>query len=374
MNQRLMTKIKALPFRGRGLVLVFSALLFLQSCEENPKKPEEKVKYTIPDTLLRTLTIDTVQKCPLKNALSLTGMVDFNQDKQVNIFSLVSGNVKDIKVQLGDYVTAGQVLAVVKSSEMAGYSNNLVIAQTNVTATKKQLDANNDLYKSGVASVLDVTTAQTNYDQALSALETAKKILKINSDNVNGEYIIKSPISGFIVQKNVSNNTAVRPDNGTNLFTITDLKDVWVQANVYEANIEKVHLGDSVEVKILSEPDKVFRGKVDKILNVLDPASKVIKVRVVLQNPELILKPEMYASVVVSNSAGREALCVPSSALVYEASRYYVLVYKGNGNADITPVEILNKLGGKTFISSGVNAGDRVIATSALQIYSELNN
>jgi len=367
-------KMKKKKLSIRFVALILSGLFLFQSCEEKAKKPEEKVKYIIPDSLLRTLTIDTVQNCPLQNALALTGMVDFNQDKQVNIFSLVSGNVKDIKVQLGDYVNAGQVLAIVKSSEMAGYSNNLVIAETNVTSTKKQLDANNELYKNGLASILDVTTAQANYDQAVSALETAKKILKINSDNVNGEYVIKAPISGFVVQKNITNNTTVRPDNGTALFTISDLKDVWVQANVYEANIEKVHLGDPAEVKILSEPDKVFTGKVDKILNVLDPSSKVIKVRVVLQNPDYILKPEMYASVVVSNSAGKEALCIASSALVYETSRYYVLVYKGNGNADITPVEILNKLGSKTFISSGVHAGDMVIASSALQIYRELNN
>jgi cobalt-zinc-cadmium efflux system membrane fusion protein len=278
-------------------------------------------------------------------------------------------------VQLGDYVSAGQVLGVVKSSEMAGYSNNLVIAQTNVTATKKQLDATTDLYKSGLASNLDVTSAQVNYDQALSALETAKRILKINGNNDKGDYILRAPISGFIVQKNVTNNTAVRGDNGANLFTISDLKDVWVQANVYEANIEKVHLGDNVQVKILSEPDKVFTGKVDKILNVLDPASKVIKVRVVLQNPDYILKPAMFASVMVSNSEkGKEALCVSSKALVYETSRYYVLVYHGAGKADIAPVEILNTIGDKTFISSGVQEGDRVISSLALQIYSELNN
>jgi cobalt-zinc-cadmium efflux system membrane fusion protein len=275
---------------------------------------------------------------------------------------------------LGDYVTAGQVLAVVKSSEMAGYGNNLVIAETNVTATKKQLDATNDLYKSGLASILDVTTAQVNYDQALSQLETAKRILKINGDNTKGDYIIKSPINGFIVQKNVTNNTLVRTDNGTNLFTISDLKDVWVQANVYEANVEQIHPGDPVEVRILSAPDKFFTGKVDKILNVLDPTSKVIKVRVVLKNPDYILKPQMFASVLVSNPEGREALCVPSKALVYDRSRYYVLKYNGKGSADITPVEVLNTLGDKTYLSSGVNEGDKVIASLALQIYSELNN
>jgi cobalt-zinc-cadmium efflux system membrane fusion protein len=287
---------------------------------------------------------------------------------------LVSGNIQDITVQLGDYVSAGQVLGVVKSSEMAGYGNNMLIAETNVTASKKQLDATNDLYKSGLASILDVTNAQANYDQAVSQLETAKRVLEINGNNTKGDYIIKSPISGFIVQKTVTNNTSVRADNGTNLFTISDLKDVWVQANVYESNIGKVHLGDNAEVRVLSEPDKVFTGKVDKILNVLDPTSKVIKVRVVLPNPDYLLKPEMYASVIVSNPEDKMALCISSKALVYDRSRYYVLVYKGKGNADIAPVEILNMLGDKTYITSGVHEGDMIIASTALQIYSELNN
>lgn len=356
-------------------LLIFSIALIFQGCRENNQKHEEKTKYVIPDSLLHTLVIETVKKCPLVNVIKLTGMVDFNQDKQVNIFSLVSGNVQDIKVQLGDYVTRGQVLAVVKSSEMAGYSNSLVIAETNVTATKKQLDATNDLFKSGLSSILDVTAAQVNYDQAESQLEMAKRVLKINGNNINGDYIIKSPINGFVVQKNVTNNTMVRTDNGTNLFTISDLKDVWVQANVYEANVEQVNIGDNVEVRILSAPEKVFTGKVDKILNVLDPTSKVIKVRVILQNPGYLLKPQMFASVTVSNpEKGKVALCVPNEALVYERSRYYVLVYTGKGNADITPVEVLNTLGDKSYLSSGVHVGDRVIASTALQIYSELNN
>ncbi len=357
------------------IIISLISVLLLTGCRESKKDPEEKIKYVIPDSLLHTLVIDTVTKCPLENVIKLTGMVDFNQDKQVNIFSLVSGNIQNIKVQIGDYVTKDQVLAIVKSSEMAGYSNNLVIAETNVTGAKKQLDAINDLYKSGLASVLDVTNAQVNYDQAVSQLEMVKRILKINGDNINGDYVIKSPINGFIVQKNVNNNTLVRPDNGNALFTISDLKEVWVQANVYEANIEQVHIGDNAEVRILSAPDKAFIGEVNKILNVLDPVSKVIKVRVVLQNPEYILKPQMFASVMISNpEKGIEALCVSSKALIYERSRYYVLVYNGKGKADITPVEIINTLADKTYIKSGVKEGDRVIGSLALQIYSELNN
>jgi len=354
-----------------GIIIIMMTNLY--ECGEI-KKSEEKEKYVIPDSLLKTLVLDTVQTCPLVNTLKLTGMVDFNQDNQVNIYSLVSGNIQDIRVQLGDYVSKGQILAIVKSGEMAGYGYNLVVAETNVRTTKKQLDASGELFRSGLASILDLTNAQAAYDQAVSQLEMAKRILKINGNNGTGDYVIKSPINGFIVQKNVTNQTLVRADNGNPLFTVSDLNEVWIQGNVYEANLEQVHVGDKVEVRILSAPDEVFTGKIDKILNVLDPASKVNRVRVVLKNPGYRLKPQMFASLLVSNPENREALCLPSKSLIYDRSRYYVLVEKGSGHTEITPVDILNNYGEKTFVSAGVKAGDRVIASNALQIYSELNN
>ncbi len=350
------------------------SILFTACNTSADKKPEERQKYIIPDSLLRALTIDTVTTCPLVDAITLTGSVDFNQDKQVNVYPLVSGNVQDVKVQLGDYVTAGEELAVVNSSEMAGYSNSLVIAETNVTSTKKQLDAQKDLFASGLASQLDVTSAQANYDQALSALETAKRVLKINGNNTEGKYIIKAPISGFIVQKNVTNNTAIRTDNGTNLFSISDLEEVWIQANVYESNISKVHLGDNVIITTVSYPGRVFNGRIDKMQNVLDPANKVMKVRIVLNNPGYALKPQMFASVTVTNPENKQSICISSKALIFDNSRYFVLKYNGNGDADITPVEVLSTLGDKTYLSGGVKIGDHLITSQAVLIYGALNN
>ena len=357
------------------LLFIFCFATVFAGCKnEKSKKLAEREKYVIPDSLLKKIVIDTVKKCPLVNAINLTGSVDFDQDHQVNIFPLVSGNIQDVKVQLGDYVQAGQVLAVVKSSEMAGYSNNLLIAETNVKATKKQLDAAQDLYKSGLSSILDVNSAQVNYDQALSQLELVKRVLKINGNNTQGDYVIKAPISGFIVQKNITNNTAIRPDNGNNIFTISDLKDVWVQANVYESNISKIHMGDPVNITTLSYPGRVFNGKVDKMINVLDPTNKVMKVRIVIHNTDYALKPQMFTSVTVTNQENKEAICISSNALVFDHSEYYVLKYKGNGLADITPVTIESMFGDKVYLSGGVSVGDQVIASQAILIYDTLNN
>ena len=356
-------------------IISISVLLILNGCKSNEQKnSDEKEKYIIPDSLLKKIEIATVKKCQLVNTLTLTGSVDFDQDHQVNIYPLVSGNVQDIKVQLGDYVTQGQVLATVKSTEMAGYSNNLIIAETNVTATKKQLDASKDLFSSGLASQLDVTNAQVNYDQALAQLEYIKRVLKINGNNTQGDYVIKSPLSGFIVQKNITNNTAIRADNGNNIFTISDLKNVWVQANVYESNINKIHLGDSVNITTLSYPDRIFRGKIDKLVNVLDPTNKVMKVRIIIPNNDYALKPLMFTSVVVTDKDNKESLCVSKNALIFDHSQYFVLVYNGAADVKIRPVQIHNIVGDKVYVDSGVNEGEKVISSQAILIYDTLNS
>ncbi len=350
-------------------------ITILASCQTQPTATiAEKEKYIIPDSLLKTTTVDTVTKCPLVNALTLNGSVDFDQDHQVNIYPLVSGNIQDVKVQIGDFVNAGQTLAIVKSGEMAGYSNNLTVAETNVTATKKQLDAAKDLYSSGLSSQLDLTAAQVNYDQAVAQLQLVKRVLKINGNNTQGDYIVKAPISGFIVQKNVTNNTAIRSDNGNTIFSISDLKNVWIQANVYESNISNVHLGDEVNVTTLSYPGKIFKGKIDKILNVLDPTNKVMKVRIILPNTDYALKPQMFASVTVLSKENQQAICIPSSALIFDNSQYYVLKYKGKGIADITPVKVLSTIASKTYLASGVKEGDIIISSQAILLYDALNN
>ena len=287
---------------------------------------------------------------------------------------MVSGVIQDIKVMLGDYVQKGQVLGVIKSSEMAGISNDLVNAETNLRVAQKNMEASQDMFKSGLASQKELLVAEAARDQAQSEQNRVKRILHINGGNSNGDYIVRSPISGFVVEKLVTNNMSIRGDNGTNLFTISDLKNVWIIANVYESNISQIHLNDEVDVTTLSYPDKVFHGKVDKIMNVLDPTNKVMKVRVVLPNPGYQLKPEMFANVKVTNEGNRQALCVASSAVIFDHSQNYVLVYHNNSDIKIVPVQVINTVDDRSYISGDVKLNDKVIASQTILIYDALNN
>jgi cobalt-zinc-cadmium efflux system membrane fusion protein len=354
--------------------LLLIGILIISSCKSDPKNTDEKQQFVISDSLLKTIQIDSVIKCPLVNALTLTGKVSFNEDKVARIFPMVSGNITGVTAELGDHVNAGQKLGVIRSSEMAGYGNDLITAKTNLLIAKKNLDASEDMYKSGLLSEKDFITAQELYKQSESQLNRSNEVLQINGGNTQGQFVVKSPISGFIVEKQINNDMAIRPDNTSDLFTISDLKDVWVMANVYESNISQVHLGDAVDVSTLSYPGRIFHGKVDKILNVLDPTNKVMKVRIVLPNPDYALKPEMFASVTVVNQTNSEALCIPASSLIFENSQYYVLIYKNKSDVKITPVKIIGTNGNKSYVSGGVNVGDKIIGSNAVLIYAALNS
>ncbi len=355
-----------------GLLLFL--LVWFNSCSNKPLAQEEKKGFVLPDSLAKTIEIDTVSNSRVMNTLTLTGKVNFNEDNVIKTFPTISGQVSDIHVMPGDYVKQGQVLAVIRSADMAGFSNDYVTAKSNVDIAKKALDATEDMYKSGLASQRDQINALEGYNQAVSAFEKAKRVLNLNGGSLTGEYILKSPIDGFVVDRQVNNNMMIRSDNSTALFTISDLKTVWVMANVYEANISLVKMGDSVNITTLSYPGKVFRGKIDRVMNVLDPSNKVMKLRIILANPGYLLKPEMYAGVIVSTTENKKMLSIPSRSLIFDHSQYYVLIYKSPTDITIRPVQVLNSVGDRTFISGGLSEGERLIGTDALLIYQELNS
>jgi len=358
-----------------NISIIMSLALLWSICSCHTATDEDtRAPYVVPDSLMNTLKVDTVKTTGITDAIKFNGLVNFNTDKVVNVFPLISGNVQNINVAPGDFVKAGQVLGLVKSAEVANYNAALVNAETNVQLTARQLEQQKSLYSSGLASQVDITNAQVNYQQAVAAKVAAEKILSINGNNKNGEFAIKSPIDGFIVQMNISNGTAIRTDNNGGLFTISDLKNVWIEANVYEANIGKVRQGDTVQVTTIAYPDKVFAGKVDKLMNVLDPTSKTMKMRVVMPNPGYLLKPQMFATVTLNDHEDKQAISVSAKALVFDNSQYYVIVVTGKKDVQIRPVQVISNNGTTAYIQSGLKPGERVIASNAILIYGSLNN
>jgi cobalt-zinc-cadmium efflux system membrane fusion protein len=325
--------------------------------------------------LFKTITLDTVKTERVLGELSLSGKISFNEVKVVKVYPLASGNVQEVKVTVGDYVNAGQLLALIRSADVAGILSDAVTAKNDLAISKKNLQVTEDLYKSGLASEKDYLTAQNDFGKAQAVVNKSNEILKIYASpegNLSG-YYIKAPISGFVVEKKISEGMEIRSDASDNIFTISDLKDVWVMANVYETDIAKIKLGYDADVTALSYGDKIFKGKIDKIFNVLNPETKVMNVRVVLNNPEYLLKPGMFARTIIHYSEDQKMLSVPSAAVIFDNNKNWVVRYHDKCNFELLPINIYKQLNDRTYIKESlIRENDRIVTKHGLFIYNAL--
>lgn len=360
-----------------GLLLFAGAPLLFSACDSgNASGVNENAskEFCISDTLSTMLQIDQAQLKPVQNKLQLSGKVSFDEQKVFKVFPLVGGFVQEVKVELGDYVHKGQVLAVLKSGEVAGYEEQLTSSQSALRLAQKNLDVASDMYKAGLVSEKDFLAAQQEKKNAEASLKRMKEIFNIYSIGKNSDYIVKAPASGFIVEKKINTDMQVRPDNTDNIFTISSMNEIWVMANVYESDIAKVKEGYQAEVTTLSYPDKVFKGKIDKIFNVLDPQTRVMKVRVKLENPGYELKPEMFANVKVMYPENRELVAVPAKSVIFDRSNNYVMVYRKRCDVDTRKVEVYQTVGDVAYLKDGLKDGEKVISKYQLLVYDALND
>lgn len=361
----------------RYLFLSVAAFCAMMSCKKKEVADKGPKQFCISDTMAKMITIDSVALNNITEEISLGGEVSFDENKVIKIFPRSSGQVTECKVSFGDRVQQGQVLAVIRSADVAGSYSDLSTADADIAIAKRQMDNAEALFKNGISSEREYTEAKENYQKAVTAKAKIQSVLNINGGTkttAGGTYVLTAPISGFIVEKKVNAGSFIRQDMGDNLFTISDLKDVWVLANVFEADIPKVKEGYPVKVTTLAYPDKVFNGRIDKVSEVLDPENKALKVRIKLNNDGLLLKPEMFTRVIVTNEEKNKATCIPSSAVVEESGKTYVIVYNSPCDLKVQEVDILKEVGDKTFINSGVAPGQRLIGRNALLLYDQFTD
>jgi cobalt-zinc-cadmium efflux system membrane fusion protein len=357
----------------KQLITIILCVLMLAGCKNRINKEISADKFFISDSLMKMIEIDSVKLSKVINDIKLIGKVTFNGEKVVKIFPLVSGLVINVNVELGDMVTRGQTLAVMKSSEIGNIENDLTTAQSNLAVAKSNLSATEGMYKGGIASEKEYIASQKEVIKAESELKRVNNIIGIYGAASDTFYVVKSPVSGYIVEKFITANMQLRADNSTNLFTISDLKNIWILANVYESDIASIKEGQGVSITTISYPDKIFKGNIDKIYNVLDPDNKTMKVRIQLDNKENLLKPEMFANVIVHQINDSTMLSVPAKSIVFDRNKYWVIVYKDRNNVEIRQVDLVMPVSSNSYIRSGLKSGEKVITKNQLLIYNALN-
>ena len=354
------------------LITILFTFFLLWSCKE--KQKEEAVKNScLSDTLAKMIVNNIVHKENVYDQLKLSGLVEVNEGKMIKVFPLVGGQVQKVLVELGDYVKKGQVLAVLKSAEAAEIQKDIVGDSSAVETTSKNLQVAEDMFKSGLLSEKDFILAKSDNKRAIAEYNRSKELYDIYSLGKNSKYIIRSPMDGFVVTKDINAGMELRSDNQSNIFTISNLSEVWVLANVYESDIHKIKIDYPVNIQTVAYPDKIFSGKIDKIYNVIDPDSKVLKVRIGLQNPGLFLKPGMFATILVKHISDQMLISISSEALIFDNNKNWVMVYKDACNIETREIDLHSVIDNRAYINQGISEGERIITKHQLLVYNAFN-
>ncbi len=356
-------------------ISLLAIITLFASCEKHKTETTASAHFRLSDTMLHMIAVDSVRECNLADEVTLTGEVASNENSLVKVFPRSGGQVLQSPLSLGDRVRKGQVLAVIRSADVAGSYADLSSANSDVAIARRQMENQAALYKNGISSEREYNEAKENYQKTLSTRNKVTSAININgggSATASGTYTLTSPIDGYIVEKKVAAGNFIRSDAADNLFTISDLKNVWVYANVYEVDIPKVKEGYEARIRAVAYPDRDFYGKVDKIGQVLDPQSKALRVRITLDNKDGLLKPDMFARVMVSNKESRTATCIPTQAMVSQDGKQYVVTYVNKDSVDIAEVQVIKTVGDRTFVADGVKPGQRVITKEQLLIFNQL--
>jgi Cu(I)/Ag(I) efflux system membrane fusion protein len=314
--------------------------------------------------------IGSVTEAPLQRTLRAVGRVTYDESKLTDVALRVHGWISKLIVsETGQRVNAGQTLFQLYSPDLFGAQQDFLLALRagGLTAPAGSAAANSAPAASAAANSRLLTESAR---QRLHLLGMgAGDIDALARQGIPSESVpFRSPSSGFVIEKNVVEGAAV--EAGMRLYRIAALDSVWVEAEVYEADLPHVRVGQAASVTLDYVPGRSFDGKVSYISPVLDPMARTGRVRVKLANPELQLRPGMYASVTLTSKA-EQRVQVPASAVVYTGPRRLVFMDLGEGRFRPQEIRVGTEADGRYEVLEGLNPGDRVATSGVFLIAAE---
>jgi cobalt-zinc-cadmium efflux system membrane fusion protein len=306
--------------------------------------------------------------------LKVSASVAPDVNRTVPVVSMTSGRVVEIKARLGDDVKKGDLLLTISSPDVSQAFSDYQKFRADEVLTWKQLERSRLLYEKGALAEKDLQVAEDTDEKAKVDVATATERIRILGADLNHPSAlieVRAPVSGTIVEQNITGSGGVKSlDNSPNLFTIADLSRVWVLCDVYENNLSQVHLGDYADVQLNAYPNRTFRGRVSNIGRVLDPATRSVKVRLELENPDGVMRAGMFATATFHAQTGRTRPAAPSTAILRLHDKDWVFRFESGKRFRRTQIQAGAMVGeGYQEVLSGLKAGDKIVA-NALQFAS----
>ncbi|MBX9600857.1 MAG: efflux RND transporter periplasmic adaptor subunit [Bryobacteraceae bacterium] len=355
---------------------------------------EEKVQREI------GLQTQTVERRRVTEAIRAEGRITMNEERTWRVGAVTEARVRRVHVNAGDRVQAGKVLAGMHSHDIhesrAQYRKaaaELEHRRSALETAQRARDRARRLYELKAGSLADVEHTEAMVRAAQSDLSAANadvnrsrlhlvEFLQVpleehpehnpgDSDHEEDLIPVKSPAAGTIVSREVSVGSVVTA--GAPMFTVSDLSTVWMLAQVNEQHLSKLRVGTAVRVSVQAYPEQKFTGRITRLGDEFDAATRTVRARIELANREAKLKPEMYATALIeAGGAGAALLLTPDASIQDLNGQPVVFVQKSGTVFEVQPVKTGRRHEGWTEIEQGLAEGARVVTKGAFQLKSQL--
>jgi cobalt-zinc-cadmium efflux system membrane fusion protein len=379
------------PRRGRfpreflSVVLALTTIALFAGCSRQTDSLTQTTAVTARNVTLtaaqrQNLKLFSVAPAKFSKTIETTGVVDFDNDQATSVLAPFSGPVSRLLVAPGDHVKKGDPLATVDSPDFAAAVSAYRKALATARTTRQVADTDKDLVQHNGVSQRDNAQAQTDAanaeadrDAALQALVSLAVNPQVIKDIQDGrpvariEGMIRSPITGTVVEKLITPGQLLQAGT-TPCFTVADLSKVWVIAQIFGSNLTSIKVGDSAEV-VTGIDTKILTGTVSNIAGLVDPGTRAVGVRVVVDNPGDFLKKQMYVHVQIHAREESSGLLVPVSAILRDDENLaFVYVAQPDGSFARQHVTLGYRTGDQYDIREGLKAGDQIVVDGGIFI------
>lgn len=387
---------------------VLAGLVLAAGCTENPdpatvaassqpaESPQPPTALPASTPLIRLskdkmeragIQIETVARSEFRHTRDFPGTIEPNHHTVADITALVRGRVMDVYGDLGKHVAAGEILAILYSSDLGMAQSAYLKAKARLFVADRSYQRAKALLEEKVIGLAeaqrregDLISARAEQREARDRLKlfgmTDELIASLDRDQTIKSYApIVAPFAGRIIARDLTKGEVV--ETTSRLFQVADLSQVWVTANIPERDIPFIHSDQNrhaqkVDVRVKAYPDQVFPGTITYVGDVLDQATRTMRLRITLENPDGKLKPQMFATVRIYGETVSDKLTVPEAAVQRDRDRLFVFVQHEPLAFEVRDVFVGESDGHRVMIAEGVQEGDRVVTKGAFFLKSEL--
>jgi len=389
------SRLKSGGHRTGFLAVGLAAFVFVgfAACERTPDQAPEAKKAVVADRpgvlhltseeLARTvIEVTPVARGQLRVPREFPATVQANENELAEVTTLIRGRVMKVHVDVGQDVKKDGLLALLHSTDLGVAEGAYLKAAAKLHEAELAYERARDLNEQKVVSLAELQRREAAMKTARAETREARNRLELlgvprqeverldREDTIKADVPLRAPFDGRVIMRKITRGEVVETQQ--KLFTVADLSDVWVVGNVPEKDIQFIRKDQKVNVIVSAYPHAIIPGTITYVGDVLDPATRTMRLRVTVLNPDRLLKPEMFATVLVYAAATPDALTVPLEAVQNGPTGTIVFVQRGANDFEVRTVKVGSEQGELVTVLEGVSVGEQVVTKGSFVLKSEM--